>query len=357
MSIDKNYCMSSYLAFRNIADDDKDFCEGMHHIVCSHAGEDPVPVRTASDIDAVLTDVFSKLQGKRLGLCLSGGMDSASLCAYMPGSDAYTFRYLGGSFQGDELARAERYAKYYGLKLHYVDIDWDVVEHNVDLLMKHRGAPIHSIEPQLYQLSLQAKDDGVEMLMTGIGADTQFGGLDKLMSKDWGFDEFVARYTYTDPKKVLKDPVDMSYLFEPYRHDDKIDYFGFMKADKECPASYYNAFSAAGMPFMHAYENVTMVEPLDLRRIRSGDSKYRIRELFAMKYPDLPVPNKNPMPRPVDAYFSNWKGPTRPEFKEDLDMRDFTGNQKWQLWCLERFLNLLDRDDLTNEPGGVFLSV
>ena len=31
MSADKNYCMSSYLAFRYIERDDKDFFEGMHH--------------------------------------------------------------------------------------------------------------------------------------------------------------------------------------------------------------------------------------------------------------------------------------------------------------------------------------
>ena len=63
---------------------------------------------------------------------------------------------------------------------------------------------------------------------------------------------------------------------------------------------------------------------------------------FEKKYPDIPVPDKVPMPRPVDDYFKNWKGPKRLEFKSDLDMSQFTGNQKWQLWCLERFLNLYD---------------
>ena len=80
--------------------------------------------------------------------------------------------------------------------------------------------------------------------------------------------------------------------------------------------------------------------PLDLNRIRDGESKYLIRELFSMKYPGIPIPEKVPMPRPVDYYFSNWEGPKRKEFKENLDMEKFTGNQKWQLYCLERFLNL-----------------
>ena len=341
---DKNFCMSSYLAFRNIEDDNKDFFDGMHHIVCKiPPDEERVPVYSAEDIDKALTGFFAELRkDKKLGLCLSGGMDSASLCAYMQGCDAYTFRYLGGEFQQEELARAETFAKYHGLKLHYVDIDWSVVEKNVGPLMENRGAPVHSIEPQLYQLALQAKADGVDMLVTGIGADIQFGGLDKLMSKDWGFDEFVKRFMYIDPRDVLNEPVDMTCLFEEFRQGDKIDFLGFLKKDTEFMPSYYNAFSAAGMPFYHGYMGVRMAAPLDIDRIRSGDSKYLIREFFSMKYPDLPVPNKNPMPRPVDAYFADWEGPTRPEFKKNLDMSKFTGNQKWLLWCLQEFLNKYD---------------
>lgn len=344
--IDKNFCMSSYLAFRNIEEDDKDFFEGLHHLVREPIpDEDRIKVTTAKEIDKALTEFYFNLKatGKKLGILLSGGMDSASLCAYLPGCDAYTFRYLGGSFQKDELARAESFAKYYNLNLHYVDIDWSVVENSIDLLMENRGAPVHSIEPQLYQAALQAKDDGVEALVTGTGGDIQFGGLDKLMSKDWDFDEFVERFIYVDPQKVLNEPVDITYLFEDFRCGEKIDFFGFMKAEKEFLPSYYNGICSAGIENIHGYMILKMAAPLDLQRIRSGDSKYLIRELFSMKYPGFPVPDKNPMPRPVDIYFANWEGPTRPEFKKSLDMSKFTGNQKWLLWCLERFLNNLEK--------------
>ena len=79
---------------------------------------------------------------------------------------------------------------------------------------------------------------------------------------------------------------------------------------------------------------------MDLDRIRSGEPKYLIRELMEKKYPEIPVPNKLPMPRPVEEYFRNWSGPKRPEFKKGLDMRLYTGDQKWQMWCLEEFLNM-----------------
>lgn len=59
-----------------------------------------------------------------------------------------------------------------------------------------------------------------------------------------------------------------------------------------------------------------------------------------MKYPETPVPQKKPMPRPVDAYFEKWEGPKRSEFKENIDIQKYTGNQKCLMWCLERFLDM-----------------
>lgn len=345
MSVDKNYCMSSYLAFRYIEDDDKDFAEGLHHRNMRPVPEDErVLVRTSVDIDREIRKVFDSLQGKRLGICLSGGMDSAILASYMGGSDAYTFRFLGGKYQQEELARAEYYAKHYGLRLHYVDIDWNIVAKNNDRVMAAKAAPVHSIEPQILEAALQAKADGIEMMVVGESSDLIFGGMDQLLSRDWDFDDFARRYTFTNPSAVLAEPADVGYLFERYRRGDKIDYLGFMDDvfSIESSSSYMNAFGCAGMPYADPYARLKMAEPLDLYRIRHGEPKYLIRELFRMKYPDIPVPDKVPMPRPVDEYFKDWKGSGRPEFKENLDMSRFTGNQKWQIWCLERFLDMMD---------------
>ena len=142
-------------------------------------------VYTVEDIDREIQKVFDSLKGEKLGICLSGGMDSAILASYMRGQDAYTFRFLGGEFMKEELARAEYYANYYGLNLHYVDIDWSTVEKYLPIMMRHRNAPVHSIEPQLYQAALQAKADGVTHLIVGESSDLIFGGMDKLLAKDW----------------------------------------------------------------------------------------------------------------------------------------------------------------------------
>ena len=121
---------------------------------------------------------------------------------------------------------------------------------------------------------------------------------------------------------------------------------GFFNNDvvitEESYGSYANAFSAAELSYYDPYELLKLAEPLDIKRVRSGESKYLIRELFAMKYPNTPIPEKLPMPRPVDFYFQKWEGPKREEFIQGLDMTKFTGNQKWLLWCLEQFLNIIE---------------
>lgn len=346
--VDKSYCMSSFLSLRYVEDDEKQFFDNVYHQVYKQQPlERKVFVSDAHDLDIALRNVFRRVAHEKLGMLLSGGIDSSILASYMPeGADAYTFRFLGGKYQSDELVRAEYYAKYYQLNLHYVDIDWNTVNQYVDKLMKHKGAPVHSIEPQLYAAAIQAKSDGITMLVIGDAADYVFGGMDGLLSKNWDYDQYVKRTIYVDPAEVLKEPYDMNYLFERYRlGKNSIDYLRFYDevVTDESYASYENAFETAEIEFIDPYELLKMAKPLDLGRIRNGDTKYLIRDLFRMKYPETTVPIKQPMPRPVDEYFATWEGPKRKEFKDDIDMTKYSGNQKWLLYCLERFLNIYDK--------------
>lgn len=348
--VDKNYCMSSYLAFRYIERDDMEFKEGLHH-----TKDIPFPekkkrfVHTAKDIANAYMEDFNAVQyDRKLGILLSGGMDSACLAAFLkPGTDAYTFRFEGG-YKSEDLHRAEKFAEKYNLNLHYVDINWSVVDRNLDALMLNKGAPVHSIEPQIMEGALQAKKDGVEEMVAADGSDLVFGGMDKMLSRDWNFGDWVKFYTFCDPDEVLNEPVSMLYVYERYKKpNNKIDYLKFIDDifAHESSGSYCNACITAGMkytPFFDPSGMVKMADPLDLNRIRHGESKYLIRELFHMCYPEFDIPEKVPMPRPVDKYFENWEGPKRDEFRKDLDISNFTGNQKWQIYCVERFLNLID---------------
>lgn len=345
--VDKNLSMSSFLALRYIEKPEVDFTEKLRYRHPSLPAENErILIHTAEDIGSAIDRQLSEIRGKykKTGILLSGGMDSAILASYLPGCDAYTFRFLGGDFQREELQRAETFAKHYGLKLHYVDIDWNTVTSNLKMIMISKGGPVHSIEPQICQGARQAMEDGVDLMIIGDGSDYVFGGMDQLLSQDWTFEDFYHRYIYIEPEEILKEPVSIRYLFERYRNGDHIDFLRFMDivATEESYGSYSNAFLVAGLDYFDPYEKLKMAEPLDLQRIRSGESKYLIRELFKLRYPDLPVPNKLPMPRPVDAYFANWEGPMRSEFKSGIDIRRYKGNQKWLIWCLEQFLNMVD---------------
>ena len=346
--IDKEFCCSSFLAFRYIEKENAEFFDKMKHRTYELPREEELTlIGNEKELDKELKRIFKSISNKKLGILISGGMDSACLASYMPkGSDAYTFKFLNGKYDTDELHRAEKFAKENKLNLHYVDIDFDIIKECLKPVMKSKGAPVHSIEPQLYKAALQAKEDGVEMLVIGDAADYVFYGMDGLLSKDWTLEDFYKRAIYIEPSEVLKNPKDVKYLFERYRIDnDMIDFLGFYDKSitEESYGSYDNAFNAAQINYIDPYEKMKLKEPVDLSRIRRGESKYFIRALFKMKYPNIPLPEKHPMPRPVDEYFKDWEGPIREEFRDDIDMSKYSGNQKWLLWCLEQFLNEYDK--------------
>ena len=96
--IDKNYCMSSYLAFRYVEREDVDFYPGMKHRNFKPVSDaERMLVKTSEQIGELVGAQVEKLrEGNKLGILLSGGMDSAIVASYMRGCDAYTFRFLGG---------------------------------------------------------------------------------------------------------------------------------------------------------------------------------------------------------------------------------------------------------------------
>ncbi|MBR1682756.1 MAG: asparagine synthase [Bacteroidaceae bacterium] len=344
---DKDFCLSSYIAFRYIWKDGVDFAEGFQHKnYLPPADSERIPVHTSEDIDREIRQQFDALYAKydRIGILLSGGMDSACLAAYLkPGSHAYTFNSASGEFDAD-VERAKKYCRKWQLQHHLIDITMADYERYTPIVMRYKFAPVHSIEPQIYKAAELAKADDVQLMIVGESADLIFGGMDKLISPEWSFDAFVKRYTFLDPELVLTHPVSQAALFEPYRLGaDGIDVLRFMDDvfAIESSGSYLNAFGAAWMPYYDPYARLVMADPLNMQRVRGGEPKYLVRGLYALKYPELEIPFKIPMPRPVDAVFKNWSGPSRPEFRKDIPMDQLTGNQKWQLWCAEQFLNSL----------------
>ncbi len=345
MKTDLKYCASSYLMYRFIVDAEKCFSEQYNRPYIKKDISRKL-VYNSYDLEVYLKKIVQDAcNNKKTALALSGGIDSAILAKFMPkGSVAYTFRCnVPGVKVTDETKMAAEYAKICGLEHRIVDIYWEDFEEYIDQIMIHKNQPTHSIEVQIYKASLQAKRDGFDSMIFGETADCVYGGHSDLLSRDWKYGEFVDRWSFVMPHHVLKDPVFILDPYTEYTVGGYVDVPRFL-TEFEYYASlnfYINATEMAQVGLVAPYAYTRMGNPLDLDRVRQGENKYLVREIFSRLYPGFKIPAKVPMPRPMNEWLGGWEGPRRPEFLEHCT-DNMTGDQKWLVWSLERFLNIID---------------
>lgn len=345
MKEDKTYCMSSFLMYRTIVGHDRKFLEITAPRFYEPTGE-LEHIHDSWELERSLRRrVEQACQGGRAALALSGGIDSAILARFMPrGSVAYTFKcVVPGKKVMDETQQAAYYAKLCGLEHRVVEIYWEDFEQYAPVLMQYKGAPIHSIEVQIYKASLRALADGMDTFIFGETADINYGGFSGLYSKDWTFGEFVDRYAYVRPYHVLKGYEMVTEPLKAFEQNGMMNVYEFCRKIylPESMGSYTNACQCAGITLSAPYAQTRLAVPLDIERIRRGENKYLVREVFNRLYPDLDVPPKVPMPRPMNEWLSDWKGPMRNEFWPHCTVH-MNGDQKWLVWALEKFLNLFN---------------
>ena len=340
--------MSSYLAFRYVVYPDAEFSENVAPVPLNQYTYETHQVFQSSDIDRIIQEVLGKCDWNSTGILLSGGIDSAILAAYVPrGTKAYTIRFIAENAIDESLASIQ-YADKYHLDLHIVDVSFQDYLNVAPLLMKARKCPLHQIECAVYRAASVAKSQGINALVMGNGADYLFGGLDKLLSREWSFDELVNRYTIVQPKDALKQYHPIEDAYEPFRiGENGIDLLGFLKdVHGICSIpSFANPLKVAGIKPIEPYEHMELGVPLDLNRIRQGESKYLIRELFSSKYPEFAIPDKIAFARPMDQWLCDYTSPSRSEFIRNC-AKNMTGDQKWLVFCLEWFLNLIDSGEI-----------
>jgi len=349
--IDKNFCMSRFLAFRFIENETDNFFPDLRHTVWKRpANPDLVAVDSAEEVERAARAEIERYYVKgRTAIFLSGGIDSAILASLLPaGTKAYTFHCVAeGAI--NETEQAAKYAKTCGLDHEVIDMNWSDFEELTPELLKYDGVPFHSIEVQLLKAARVAKAAGYDRLILGDGADTVFGGLDGFLSQDRTLEEFRDRFAYVKPELALREPVDVREVYRRYlREDGTVDAPAYVHNvfAIESTCSYMHAFGLAGIDTCAPYCAMRLARPLDIARIRRGESKYLLRELFAKRYPGMAIPVKIPMPRATTQWFADWEGPKRPEFISGCQAK-MTGDQKWLVWCLEQFLNAYDNGDLT----------
>jgi hypothetical protein len=337
--------LSEYLAFRWLASRDTSWIGAYRPDRSSLVPDVQVPVATSEAIEDALRSRLSGVNPKTTGLLLSGGIDSAILARLVPsGLRAYTIRFdVPGAI--DESAMAARFTRAAGLDHRIVTVTWGDYEAAVDLLMIAKRAPLHAVEVGLYKAALAAAADGIETLIVGNGADSTFGGLDRLLSRDWTLESFAARYTFVHPGAALRDPQDVADVFTPWARAERFDTAGFLKVihGEGVTQAFLNAIGSGGCQMRAPYEDLVLDGELDLARIRGGESKYLLRDVFRRLYPGLELPTKIGFARPMDRWLAAWNGPTRAEFRKDLDVSRLSGEQRWLVWALDRFLALLER--------------
>lgn len=349
---DLSFCSSSFLIYRTIVDDKKCFSKLLPPFIVP-INKDRCPVSSSKELyDLLKRQTEAVFKSKKVAICLSGGIDSAILAKFCPkGTTAYTFKCIvPGIKVTDEVPQASIYAKECGLNHKTIEIFWEDFEKYSEILMKHKGAPIHSIEVQIYKAALQAKMDGFDTLLFGESADVNFGGFNGLLSRDWSLDEFKKRFTNIDPSLVLKTPIQINWPFEQYLDNGVVNVHEFLRHIfyRESINSYINACSTAGISFASPYTKAFLAAPLDINRVRNGENKYLVREVFRMLFPTLEVPEKIPMPRATNEWLKNWKCKDRNEFIQNIDYSVLSGDQKWLIWSLDRFLDLIEKQKKPN---------
>ena len=350
--VDKRYCASSYLQYRTVYDRTRCFAEGVEPTYAPEY-EGRAEIHDSRELgEHIASEMKRFVSENRAALALSGGIDSAILAKFMPeGSQSYTFKcVVPGIEVADETPIAAKYAADCDLKHHVIEMWWEDFERYAPILMRHKGAPIHSIEVQIYKAALQAKADGYDALIFGESADVNYGGMSGLLSREWSFEEFVERYSYVDPSKVLREWERVTEPIEKYTVNGMTDAHEFNRNVflRESLSSYHNACECAGIKFLSPFATSRLAVPLDIERVRRGENKYLVREVFNGLFPSFEIPPKLPMPRATNEWFRDWSGPVREEFREGC-VEGLGGDQRWLVWCLERFFRMIDEGDFANE--------
>jgi len=355
MKYSKSLCANHFLTFQYVADPNlswkKDivpyYPDEFEHCPRTHLVE--TSEQCYEILKKLINSAIDKYGKESIGILLSSGIDSATVAGLLPfGTKAYTVKYKEVSKDiVDETVIANQYVKYNNLDHKIVEVSWSDYEKYLDYLMKAKKTPVHPCEVSVYKACLQAKQDGVKALFSGWGCDTHFGGMDKLLSQDWSLDGFIKRYSYCDTTKILKDPIDLANIFAKYCKNGKFDTQNFLTFNYHIMTiqSFFYIPNLAGVDHICPWGQIGLKNGYDLARVRNGEPKYMIREVFNLIYKhEIEITPKIPFIRPTDIYTKDLtnKYLTSNIFINDLDLKQFTGQQKWMIYILQRFLNLIE---------------
>ena len=263
--IDKNLFMSSYLSFRYVPEPVV-FKKGITPKQLGIKERKKYLVKDFQEVDRAVKEIVQDvLRNKKVGILLSGGMDSIILASYLPqNTPAYTIRCLGDGII-DEASNAKIYADKCRLKHKIVEVSWDDYDKSIDLLMLNKGSPLHPMEPSLFKTASVAKADGVDVLIGGWGS-AKFGEKGRLLEKDWRtIDEMVKLWRFVDPILILNKPVSTREIFEQYSINGIINtyYFFMIFYGTETNRAFLNPIYSVGCDIRNPYQELELNITID----------------------------------------------------------------------------------------------
>jgi asparagine synthetase B (glutamine-hydrolysing) len=334
--------LSSYLIFRYLVTPEMEWRKNLKPKFPVEGGKKLIPVKTSNEIFETLQKIVKP--SAESTLFLSGGIDSAILASFFPKrSKVYSIKFDAPNAI-DETIMAKVYAEFLDLDLEIMTVTWEDYRKLLHELMAYKKSPLHPVEIALYKTAQKAKADGFNEIYVGNGADSTFGGLNKLLSTNWKLRDFIDRYTFLKPEQVLNEFVNLDFIYERYHINNVFNTQLFLKEIHGLGIiqSFNSSIEAAGCRTKAPYEDLVLEGALDLERIRNGDTKYLLRKVFEDIFRNIDTPAKIAFARPMDSWLADWKGPKRNEFKQNIDINNFCGEEKWLLYCLEKFLNQFD---------------
>lgn len=347
--VNLSQCIDEFLAFQHISSDiEWDF--GCHNRTYNEYTECNRIYKADTGLDAVnhLKNISKKITGKynnnEIGILISSGIDSATVAKNIPKGSTAIYATYKEREKDPEIEMVKKYCKINDLNLVIVEVSWRDYEKNIDYLMNLKKNPIHPCEIPVYMCCLKAKEMGIKILFSGWGADTHFGGMDKLLSKNWTLEEFKNRYEYCPRINEKNEKLDK--LYEKFMDSKYIRTNEFLTYNYHIMTikSFFYLPEICGLIHVPLWGYIGLNHKLDLERVRKGESKYIIREAFEILYKtdDLGITEKIPFTRPTDIYMKEHFNEIKyikilnEYIKKNTDLKS---QQKWMVYILNRFLN------------------
>ncbi|MGR3677143.1 MAG: asparagine synthase-related protein [Paracoccaceae bacterium] len=295
------------------------------------------PVATAEEMRSYIAGRFAETEG-RIGIMLSGGMDSALLASFLPkGSIAYTLDYNKVADRFHEFDLAAEFVPE-GIEHKKVTVTSDAYHEMCRKLTHLKKAPTVPHDPSVGITAEAAVKDGITHMVTGAGADGHFAGFAHLY-KDPSFagvrDTLAKQFVL--PSKVLKDPAPTDWVLGHFSIDGIVDVRTFLEEIGTEGTAVRDTMIACGLVPLFPLTEMIYTGPYEITR-RGG--KHPIVDLFKLIYDGRRPNPKLALPVPYGPFMRNYT-PRRPEFLPE-GVAALTAKQQYQIYALELYMDMRD---------------